>query len=751
MSRLLVSALLVAGCTSSGPGSTSATPDTDTDTDDGFDTDIEHVGSDCGEHPDVRLSEVVSANIQGLLDEDEDRPDWLELQNVDAEQVSTEGWALSDGGTTWRLPARTLSPDELLLVFASGKDRDDTELHAAFSIGGDETLSLVAPDGCVVDAVTPGPLPRDVAYGRTLEDLDTWSYFLDATPDAENTTEHRPGFADVPTISPAGGFSAEPVEVSVSGSGTLRYTIDATAPDDDSALYDEALTLEIPDELQVVRARAFVDGLWPSPVATATYSQDTAILDDDLAVISLVIDPFDLYDEETGIYAYGPPDYEPSYPYFGANFWEDWERDMHVEVWEPDGSQVLAQTAGVKIHGGYTRAFAQKNFRLIARSAYGPDMLEHAFFPTEEASEYKIVVLEGVGDWCPTHTENSFVDAVFRDEDDVRFPTIDTQAWEPAVLYLNGEFWGLYAFREKLDEHFIASHHGADPDNLDRIECTADGTDDWWRVSQGDWEAFEELEEFVDAHDLADDEAWATFKTMVDIDNLATAVLAEGYWGNSDWWDNNLKLWRERQDDAKWRWMVFDLGHGWPSASNDHIRTSVSWSGRGLPIAQALRNDEFRVLLANQGSDFLNTNLKADAALARLDTMHDRIRPVMAEQYALWCGYDVGYWEARVSTARSFVQQRDTVLWGQLQTHLGLAGTTTVTLEAEPEGAGSFHLEVVGVDAPFTGKFWRGIPVSVTAVPAEGYSFAGWADDLGEDETLTLTFDEAQTLTATFD
>ena len=124
----------------------------------------------------------------------------------------------------------------------------------------------------------------------------------------------------------------------------------------------------------------------------------------------------------------------------------------------------------------------------------------------------------------------------------------------------------------------------------------------------------------------------------------------------------------------------------------------MGWDGRGLPIAPALRNDEFRVLLANQGSDFLNTNLKADAALARLDTMHDRIRPVMAEQYALWCGYDVGYWEARVSTARSFVQQRDMVLWGQLQTHLGLAGTAnrhTKNRAAQRPSAANIHRQPV--------------------------------------------------------
>jgi hypothetical protein len=211
-------------------------------------------------------------------------------------------------------------------------------------------------------------------------------------------------------------------------------------------------------------------------------------------------------------------------------------------------------------------------------------------------------------------------------------------------------------------------------------------------------------------------------------------------------------MWREREDDAQWRWMVFDLGHGWQTASYDHIGTSVSWVGPGLPIAAALRNEEFRVLLANQGSDFLNTNLAAESALARLDNMHDRIAPVMAEQYALWCIYPGTDWQAKVAAARTFVQQRPEVLWSQLQTHLTLSGTTTLTLEADPPDAGRFRLTVVDVDPPFTGRFFTGIPISVTAVPADGWSFAGWSDsDLGGDAETRFTLDGTRGIVAYFE
>lgn len=717
----------------------------------------------CADHSTgVVINELVASNVRGLVLEDGDTPDWIELANLGVETVDLDGWGLSDDldqPDKWVLPSVELAPGGFLLVYASGRDRDDdpADLHTSFSLSAeDEPVVLSWPDGCPADVAEPDRLYRDISYGRTAEDPQVWGYFQDSTPGEDNHTESRPGFAEVPLLSPEPGFHAEPISVTATSTepgAMLRYTLGGGAPDDHSRRYTGALRLESTDALSVVRVRAYVDGLWPSRVATATYATNTAILDDGLDVISLVVDPFDLYDHETGIYAYGPADYTPTYPYFGANFWEDWERDLHIEVWDADGTLVVDQAAGIKIHGGYTRAFEQKSFRVIARSGYGPSSIEHAFFDKDpELDSFKNIVLEGVGDWCPTHTENAFVQELFRDHQDKRFATIDTQAWEPAVLYLNGQLWGLYSFREKLDEHWIEAHHDADPDNLDRVECTADGSDDWWRVSQGDWDAFHALNTFVATHDLAEDEAWAEFKTMVDIDNLATTVLAEGYGANTDWWNNNLKLWRPRDDDGRWRWMVFDIGHSWRAANTDHLETSVSWTGPGLPIQAALRNDELRFLLANQGSDFLNTNLETEHALAVLDDMHARIQPVIAEQYALWCGEDEAYWNRQVAGARTFVQGRAYAMWRDLQDHLDLDGTVDLTLEAVPPGSGTFQLTVVEVTPPFTGRFWMGIPVSITAVPAEGWSFSGWTDEsLGTEPALELVLDEGGTLTATFE
>lgn len=706
----------------------------------------------------LRINELLAANLSGLTDAAGDTVDWVELINRDEAALDMSGWQLEDGdGKTWDLPAESLAPGALLLVIADGDEgegEDAGELHASFSIAADDPwLGLRAPQGCRADEAASERLYGDISFGRPASDPESWGYFLEPTPGAPNSTESRPGFAATPTLSPESGFYAGGVEVSASSTDadpTIRLSLNGSEPDEESGLYKAPITPDLSAQPVVVRARAWVDGLWPSRVATATYGQDPAVLETGLWVVSLAVDPDDLWDDETGIYAYGDS-FEPYYPYFGANFWEDWEKRVHVQIWDPSGALVLDQDAGIAIHGGYTRAFAQKSLRLYARSAYGPGEFTGRFFRYEDADTWQTLVLQLPMDWCSTSILEPFIDEVFRDSDGQRYDSIDIAAWAPTQVWLNGAYWGYYNLRERLDEDYVAHHHpDEDPEDLDRMELG------WthaphWQLEQGSWDNFYAFNEFVAGADLSDEEDWATFKSLVDIDSLATTVLAEAYAGNSDWWYNNLRLWRPRRDEGRWRWMVYDLGHGWVSSTYDQFGTSVDWTGLGLPISAALENDEFRTLLANQASEFLSTSLSGDEAVARLSAMAEWVRPAMGPQNERWCGATEATWDTSVATALAFAAARGEVLRNQVGYHLGLRGSTGLTLEADPPEGGTFKLTAITVTPPFEGTFYLGVPITVTALPAEGYAFAGWEDEaLGEAETAVFELSRETTVVARF-
>ncbi|MES2645065.1 MAG: CotH kinase family protein [Myxococcota bacterium] len=716
----------------------------------------------CDDAPPVRLNEVVAANHHGATDADGDTSDWIELAlPAGAAAVDLSGWTLSDSNDDddddapgWLLPARTLDASAPLVIWASGKDRAGDELHADFGLDAlGEPLFLRMPDGCVADHVDTGRLYADVAYGRTDSDTDAgaWAYFLVATPGAANTTESRPGFADVPVLSPAGGFHADAV---VSATGTeVRYTLDGTPPDEASRSFPRALDVDAAATPVVVRARAFEDGLWPSRITTATYSEDSTLAASGVRIVSLTANPPDLFDTTTGIYEYGP-DAEPNYPYFGANFWKVLERDVHVEVFAPGGERVVDQDAGIQIAGGYSRAFAQRNLELVSRSGYGPDAFDAPLFGDETIASFKRLYLRNGGDWCGTQLVDATVQSLFRDPDGHRNAAVDAQAYEPALVYINGAFWGLYELKERLDEGYIASHHGEDPDDLDRVKLgwTHDAN---WELEQGTWEAFDALEALA-ATDLSDPAAYAAFETLVDVDNFIAANVAHGWIGNSDWWGNNIRMWRPRSPvaggDGRFRWMVYDFGHGWPDWRFDHLGVTVGGSWKGLPIGAALANPAFRDRFVNIHADFLNTSFAGDVATARLTAFADEVRPVMAKQRERWCGgATMPAWEASVLYAQVFADNRDDAVDETLRAALGLPGHAALSLRAEPAGAGAFHLAVVTVDAPFDGRYYQGVPVTLTAEPTEGWVFTGWDDGLGAAPTITVPMDGDTVLTARFE
>lgn len=129
----------------------------------------------------VVINEFVADNANGLMDQDGDRSDWIELKNTDAAPIDITGWYLTDNSadlTKWQLPAgTTLDPGEVLLVFASGKNLTGAELHTNFALNNaGEYLALVETDGTTIaddfGPAYPAQL-TDISYGAGLTGSST--------------------------------------------------------------------------------------------------------------------------------------------------------------------------------------------------------------------------------------------------------------------------------------------------------------------------------------------------------------------------------------------------------------------------------------------------------------------------------------------------------------------------------------------------------------------------------------------------
>jgi len=230
-------------------------------------------------------------------------------------------------------------------------------------------------------------LSANHSYASVDDTTANWQICDNPTPGFSNSTaESYSSYASKAIFSHAAGFYTAPFYLSLStynSSDSIFYTLDGSEPSRTSILYNTPISV---DSIAIVRAKVYrADEVLPGPISTASYFVG---INKDLPIISLVTDPKNLWDSITGIYTIGT-NASPVYPYYGANYWMDWERPAHIEFFDENNEQKIAQDLGIKIHGRISRTFPMKSLRLIARGTYGKSSIDYQVFPSKQIHSYK--------------------------------------------------------------------------------------------------------------------------------------------------------------------------------------------------------------------------------------------------------------------------------------------------------------------------------------------------------------------------
>jgi len=783
----------------------------------------------------IRINEIMAANDSAAADEDGEYHDWIELYNDGSKPVDLSGWYLSDSVDIlkWQFPEGTLIEGKgHLLVFASGKDRRSPggQLHTSFRLSTlGEDVVLADTNGKIVDRLYPAEMRSNVSYGRITDGSRTLVYFSSSTPGTGNAggivCESVP---EPPSFSHDSGFYAKEFLLELSTTekdAVIRYTLDGSEPDESSPLYTGPIMIrdregepnlyrDIQTSLPswpvsdapsfkgtVVRARVFKAGTGPGETATRTYFvAPEADKRYSLPVISLITDPDNLFDKEKGIYVPGavfeswrlknpraiigmntPANYHQN--------GDDWERPVYVEFFESGGAQVISQNAGLRIHGGRTSAYPQKSLRLYAGAQYDPkSTFAHEIFKGLTASatrapitEFKRLVLRNSGnDWVNTMLRDSLMQALTAHTD------IATQGGRPAVVFINGEFWGIHIIQQRQDRFYLENHYNADPNRVVILEDNGVLSEG----SPGDEQAYFDMMDFIRSHDLADAENYVYLESLIDTGNYLDYFIANVYCNNTDWPHNNIRLWRYKGEegdsrtspylDGRWRWMLFDTDLGF-GLDRDVSFNALEWATArfnpkngeewpGMIIRGLLENESFRTELVNRFMDHLNSTFRTDVVLTEIDRQSALIATVIQEHLDRWnlLGRSRDRWLDNVEVLRDFARERPAFLKQHLAGMFGLGETATVTAVNEDPKGGYIRVNSLDInkntpgvldEASWTGEYFTGVPITVSAHPYPSYRFAGWtllsggpADD-GLDsarDTLILTLDGDLYIAAAF-
>lgn len=648
-------------------------------------------------------------------------PDWIEIYNGGDEAASLQGYFLSDDldYPRWEIkPNFVLGPGEMRVFVCDKKDSYDHTNFRLSSGGGD--VCLFAPDGTLVDFLTYAKTKRLHSIGRYPDGGESWFYFDEPSYGRPNGGIRTPfGLESQTVAAPALNLEAgrydKAVELRLAGGEReeVHFTRDGSTPTLKSPLFPKHLKL---DETTVLRLRRIRPDGTQSAVASYSYVMNPQT---DLAIVSLISDPENLWNAETGILVNGEgfesgKSLRPNWSY-------NWRRPVHVDFFEsPErGKKGFSVDGEFRVYGGASRKRVQKSMSFYMGTKENPYPIVHQLYPREpQLTHFSGFGLRNGGDWW---LKNQVIDGIGHSLAAGQMKT-GRMAYRPVRVYLNGNYWGLMGLRNRFNRRNVLREHGLPLQKIDDIENTQISRD-----KNGPWKGV--TEQFRNT---------GSYKQALvhwDIESYLDYLCLELFVNNTDWVGNNIKAWRPRVDDRKWRWFAYDLDYGLSGKRSPDFDT-LAWL-KGYPWRQNLRlgmlstDPEFVRDFVTRMNAHMLTTFTVERMLEITDSIVDQITPEMPLHIARWKWkrprMNMERWKDSIDPIRDFCRKRPKAMYGLLQKHFGYG--PSVETEVHIGAVSGGHVELSGVPVPteeIKGGVLKGITLTLRAVPQKGYRFVRW-------------------------
>lgn len=711
-------------------------------------------------------------------------------------------------------------------------------LHTNWKISSDgETITLTQPGGIIADQVPPATIAQNTSWGRLPDGTGSFSNMTTPTPGAPNQSGTTNPVLNAPTFSHAAGFYPSDISLTLTAEpgATILYTLDGSEPDENNLggttyqykktypenpgdpygtfftnsyqtlSYSAPITITDrtaqPNKLTgisstydanpdyfpnynvfkgtVVRVKAIKPGSDPSPVVTRNYfvsPQGTGRFS--IPVISLSINEDKLFDYEDGIYVAGKlfddyrtnnPNDVPDYPI--GNYTQKgsgFERRANFSYFV-DGQQVLNQDIGIRVQGNYSRIYPNKSLNFYSRQEFGADKMNYKFFEDRDDTSFsRVVAKNGGSDYF-----NSFIKDALCAELLENINTV-SEASQPAVTFINGEYWGMLTIREKYDDKFFKRKFGIPENEIELLE------NDGYQVEEGDNPHYLAMADYIANNSLVPEANYNYLKTQMDTESFTDYFITNIYLNNTDWPGNNIVFWRRNTafnpnasygNDGRWRWAAHDMTATFSNPNHDNLAVATEVGGTEWPnpdwstlqLRKLLENETFRYDFITRFADLMNTTFLPSRVVSMVDEMKAEIEAEMPEQMPRWNGpADLGDWNYFLGQERNFANNRPAPQRNQIRAKFGIANNINATLDVSDAAHGYVKINTIdlkqgtdGITAanpyPWTGVYFSDIPVKLKAVALPGYTFSHWTGASTSTEAeITITTSSDFSVTAIF-
>ena len=671
------------------------------------------------------INELMAQNSDLFYDSYGDDDDWFEIYNFGEDSILLNHLWFTDNPAEpmkWKIDTTAtiyLQPNEYFIIWADDEPEEGFQ-HANFKLSGDgEYIGIFTDEQEMLDLVHfPGQTPN-ISYGRSPDGGLDWFFYETPSPGSENTGKTSQIILPVPFCDVQGGLYNGPLTVQLSSPVTdaeIRYTLNADDPTMTSQRYEKPLSI---DSTTILKARLFMDGAIQGPVLTNSYLMDGRFYEN--PVISIVAEDEELFGQHGLIKTNS-----------GIK-----EVAAHMEYFV-EGQTYFASGTGLQLHSA-KGGERPTSMRFHARSRYGNDWFDFPFFDAEAPFAFKRLILRNSGNDNVNGYEYNihFRDLLIHKIAGQSFENPLLSAGKPVNVFLNGEYFGLFNLRDRIDQFYIKTHHHVD-ESYDLLERAFRYPLNRY-VIEGSFDAWDQLLTFADTTgDLSVSEDFDYVASQVDLLNYSNYWMTEVFVGNYDWLSNNVKFWKPA--DGKWQWIFWDLDHGLGLKFNDYgyvnwntLEWSLTMSDRAwsngfnnILMRNLLKNESYRKWFITHFATLLNTAFKFSETEPVLNSMVKKYENDMTYHAAKW-NNEMDDWYSAGDTIRTYLEKRPEEVFKHLRDFFGLEEAVTVSLKVFPEAAGAISLDGEKLtESSFSGKYFPDFSYKIEAEPVTGYRFSQW-------------------------
>lgn len=527
--------------------------------------------------------------------------DWVELKNSSGQTLLLSDYYISDDKDDYlqcRLPEVELGPGELIVLYCTAEALPEGYYATGFELGSEnEQLYLGSTEGELLDCVSLKDIPYLGSFGRMAGEAG-WFYFSSPSPGAGNYGGQRRVASKPESLTADGVYNdIDGMYVELSASGTIRYTLDGSAPTAESQEYTGPIYI---DSTTVIRAVNFEEGALPSRALSLSF-----IINENhsLPVLSLLTD--------------SPAEFDTMYNAKQKGV----ELPGSLSFYEEDGSFTIG--CGVSMNGETSLVLPKKNMSVRFRGAYGQSTLDYDIYDGG-VTEFTNLLLRSGQDFPISIIRNELSQELCAQATD----KVINQRSIYCILYINGEYSGIYSLKEKANEQLYAGIAGVSRDSVEVLEANVSQNSDF----------FHEVVEFCRFNDMSQEENYRHFCDMFDVDSVIDWLILEGYCANTDLTSGNVRYCRSSENDGKWRMMFYDLDATFSTPASVFMNVMSEYAQQTRQFATfmvpLMDNEEFKDRFLSRAAEHMGSVLTVENVMTEIDRLCAIVAPEVERDYA---------------------------------------------------------------------------------------------------------------------